>query len=126
MKTYNKNDGMYHVTSLEDLKDSPICSGSVFHVIARPMFMPTKKCLTIRLILKANEGRGDIYTILIPNNQTDSVPVQAELFLMDLDCLPTWGWHRAYKMEEYIGEFGRSRSHKVVSDSQAYDFEVVL
>lgn len=126
MKTFNPNDNMFHVTSVEDLKSSPLTTGSVFHVIARPMFMPTKKCLSIRLILTANEGSGERYTIIIPNNQMESVPVQAELFLMNLDCVATWRWHKVYRQEEYEGEFARSRTMKAVSDSGANGFEVVL
>lgn len=126
MKTYNYDDNMFHVTTIQDLMDTPLCSGSVFHVIARPMFMPTKKCLSIRLILTANEGAGERYTIIIPNNQKESVPVQAELFLMNVDCVATWRWHKVYRHEEYEGEFARSRTMKAITDSGAHGFEVVL
>ena len=126
MLTLDKDTMVYRAMNISDLLETEITNGGVFHVYARPMFMPAGRCLTIRVKLIAQEGLGQEYDFLLANNQVDNIPTQVELALMDLDCAPTWYWDISFSGAAYQGQFARSRNHKVVSDSGAYRFEKVL
>ena len=126
MITYDKVSDIYRVSNISDLRETELMNGGVFHVHARPMFMPGGRCLTIRVALITEEGNGKRYEFLLANNQTENIPTQVELMLMDLDCAPTWAWDVSFSGGAYQGQFARSRNHKVVSDSGCYRFEKVL
>lgn len=126
MITYDKTFDTYRVSNISDLLETELVNGGVFHVHARPMFMPGGRCLTIRVALITEEGNGKRYEFLLANNQTENIPTQVELMLMDLDCAPTWAWDVSFSGGAYQGQFARSRNHKVVSDSGCYRFEKVL
>lgn len=126
MITYDVQNDVYRVTNLKNLLETELTSGRVFHVHVRPMFMPAGRCLTMRVALITEEGTGKRYEILMANNQVDNIPTQVELALMDLDCLPTWGWDKSFSGEAYQAKFARSRNPKVIADSGAYRFEKVL
>lgn len=126
MLTLDKDTKVYRAMNISDLLETEITNGGVFHVYARPMFMPAGRCLTIRVKLIAQEGLGQEYDFLLANNQVDNIPTQVELALMDLDCVPTWSWDRSFTGEAYLGQFARSRTLKEVKDSGAYRFEKVL
>lgn len=126
MLSYDINNDVYRVTRLPDLFNTELMSGSVFSVYARPMFMPAGRCLTISVKLTADEGSGRTFEFLLANNNVDNIQTQVELALMDLDCLPTWGWDRSFSGEAYQAQFARSSNRKVISDSGAYRFEKVL
>lgn len=126
MLRYDGINATYLASNISDLLKSELTTGSVFHVHVQPMFMPGGRCLTMRVVLIANEGRGKRYEFLLANNQVDNLPTQVELALMELDCLPTWMWDLSFSGNAYQGEFALSRNHKVVDDSGAYRFEKVL
>lgn len=126
MITYDVRNDVYRATNLNDLLETELTSGRVFHVHVRPMFMPAGRCLTMRVALITEEGTGKRYEILMANNQVDNIPTQVELALMDLDCAPTWFWDMSFSGNAYQGQFARSRNHKVVDDSGCYRFEKIL
>ena len=126
MLTLDKYTKVYRAMNISDLLETEITNGGVFHVYARPMFMPAGRCLTMRVALITEEGTGKRYEILMANNPVDNIPTQVELALMDLDCLPTWGWDKCFSGEAYQAQFARSRNPKVIADSGAYRFEKVL
>lgn len=126
MITYDKASDTYRVSNISDLLETELVNGGVFHVHARPMFMPGGRCLTIRVALITEEGNGKRYEFFLANNQTENLPTQVELALMEIDCLPTWTWDLSFSGNAYQGEFARSRNRKVVKDSGAYRFEKIL
>ena len=126
MLTLDKDTKVYRAMNISDLLETEITNGGVFHVYARPMFMPAGRGLTIRVKLIAREGLGQEYDFLLANNHVDNIPTQVELALMDLDCVPTWSWDRSFSYGAYQAQFARSCNPKVIADSGAYRFEKVL
>lgn len=126
MIKFDQSADCYVVTSASDLVGSPLTNGGVFEVIATPRFMSfSGRCMTVNLMLIAQEGYGASFSITLANNQTESIPAQVELFLMDIDCVPTWRWSQDNK-GSYHGQFANSRSMKAVRYSGAYNFPVTL
>ena len=125
MLTYQNDLNRFEAVNVADLKETPLTSGSVFHVEAYPLRKNAKsRTMLIQLSLIASEGRGNEYFMLLANNQRESIPAQVELMLMDLGCEPTWRW--TYNSGHYHGEFAISRNWKVVSNSGAEEFPVVM
>lgn len=125
MLTYQNDLNRFEAVNVADLKETPLTCGSVFHVHAYALRKDAKsRTMLIQLYLIANEGRGNEYFMLLANNQRESIPTQVELMLMDIGCEPTWGW--SYGNGRYHGEFAISRNHKVVDDSGAAAFPVVM
>lgn len=126
MLNYDADNDVFRATNLSDLLETELTNGGVFSVYVRPMFMPAGRCITMRVGLIAQEGHGKRYEFLLANNQTDNLPTQVELALMNIDCGPTWSWDTSFSGGAYQCQFARSRNRKIVSDSGAYRFEKVL
>lgn len=94
----------------EDLKNTPIVNGSVFSVEVTPIFNRQRSVRTAKLRLIEKEGHGDVWEHIFVNDQKTPLPVQAEVLLMEINCLPTWFWNQANG--SYHGQFALYSNHK--------------
>ena len=103
------------LNSLEDIRNTDLLNGSVFHVIA---YNYTDGVVAYELI--GEEGLAwDSYYGYLANPEGLHPAVALELALMDVECVPTWIWDtRAFGL--YGGQFARIGNLKEVSDSGVY------
>lgn len=114
---------MTAVQDITHLQWSPLTWGMVFSVTAKPFFDWKGNCTYFELCLIEDEGYGTLYELTVPYNQVDSIPVQVELLLMELNCAPTWFWH--YTNAEYHCQFANATNKKCVDDAGAHKFPVL-
>ena len=103
------------LNSVEDIRDTNLLNGTVFHVIVWEVCPGVVACELI-----GEEGLAeDSYLVHIPNPDGAHPAVALELALIDVECVPTWTWDtRPFK--RYGGQFARVGNHKEVSDSGVY------
>lgn len=103
------------LNSLEDIRNTDLLNGSVFHV---DVYNYTDEIVAYELI--GEEGLAwDSYYGYLANPERLHPAVALELALMDVECVPTWTWDtRPFK--RYGGQFARIGNHKEVSDSGVY------
>ena len=103
------------LNSLEDIRNTNLLNGSVFHVLA---YNYTDEIVAYELI--GEEGLAwDSYYGYLTNPEGLHPAVVVELALMDVDCIPTWIWN-ARPFKRYEGQFARIGNRKEVSDSGVY------
>ena len=103
------------IDSLEDIRNTDLLNGSVFHVVS---YNYTYGVVGYELI--GGEGLAwDSYYGYLANPEGLHPAVVVELALMDVECIPTWIWDtRPFK--RYEGQFARIGNHKEVADSGVY------
>ena len=101
------------LNSLEDIRDTDLLNGSVFHAIV------WKSVTGVAYELIGEDGLAwDSYYGYLANAEGLHPAVVVELALMDVECIPTWFWDtRAFG--RYGGQFARIGNWKEVSDSGA-------
>ena len=103
------------ISSLEDIRNTDLLNGAVFHAIVREVCPGVVACELI-----GEEGLAwDSYLVHIPNPEGLHPAIVVELALMDVECIPTWVWN-ARPFKRYEGQFARIGNRKEVSDSGAY------
>ena len=98
-------------------KKEKLANGGVFIVYARPVFNRQKRCLYYKATFVLEEGRGEAYSLNWLNDCENSIPVQVELKLMEIDCLPSWNWY--WDGYEYVGQFAHERNYKTKGNFSA-------
>ena len=103
------------LNSLEDIRNTDLLNGTVFHVIVwevRPGVVAYE--------LIGEEGLAwDSYYGHLANPEGLHPAIVAELALMGAECIPTWFWDMRPN-GRYGGQFARVGNHKEVSDSGVY------
>ena len=103
------------LNSLEDIRNTNLLNGSVFHV---DVYNYTDEIVAYELI--GEEGLAwDSYYGYLTNPEGLHPAVACELALMDVDCIPTWIWN-ARPFKRYEGQFARIGNRKEVADSGVY------
>ena len=102
------------LNSLEDIRNTDLLNGSVFHAIV------WESVTGVACELIGEEGLAlDSYYAYLANPEGLHPAIVVELALMDVDCIPTWIWDtRPFK--RYEGQFARIGNHKEVADSGVY------
>ena len=103
------------LNSLEDIRNTNLLNGSVFHV---DVYNYTDEIVAYELI--GEEGLAwDSYYGYLANAEGLHPAVVVELALMDVECVPTWIWDTRPN-GRYGGQFARIGNRKEVSDSGVY------
>ena len=103
------------LNSLEDIGNTDLLNGTVFHVVVWEVYPGVVACELI-----GEEGLAwDSYLVHIPNPDGYHPAVACELALMGVDCIPTWLWDTRQD-KHYGGQFARVGNHKEIADSGAY------
>ena len=100
--------------------------GSVFHTHV-DVALVWNRCIIFSVMFLLNEGLGVRRMLKFANDHKGkyTIPEQVEMLMMDIDCAPTWVWTR-YVNHRYVGQFAHYRNYKVVGDSGASRFDLVL
>ena len=102
------------LNSLEDIRNTDLLNGSVFHAIV------WESVTGVACELIGEEGLAlDSYLVHIPNPDGYHPAVACELALMEVACIPAWIWDTR-PFARYGGQFARIGNWKEVSDSGAY------
>lgn len=110
-----------------DIKDHAEELRGVFIVYVRPHFNEQKSCDYLDVDLVTQEGYGESFRHVILNDRKHSIPVQIELWLMEINCLPTWAWY--WDGREYVGQFANEHNYKTHGNFSAElhkEFRVIL
>ena len=103
------------LNSLEDIRNTDLLNGTVFHVIVwevRPGVVAYE--------LIGEEGLAwDSYYGHLANPEGLHPAIVVELALMGVECIPTWFWD-THLFKQYWGQFARVGNRKEVSDSGVY------
>lgn len=108
-------------------KARELTNGGVFIVYVRPFFNKQRRCLYYKVTFVLEEGWGERYSLYWVNDGKNSIPVQVELKLMEIDCLPSWGWY--WDGRDYVGQFAHERNRKTKGNFSAENssiFQVIL
>ena len=103
------------INSLEDIRNTNLLNGTVFHVIAHNY---AEGVVGYELI--GEEGLAwDSYYGYLANMEGAHPAIVVELALMEVDCIPTWIWDTR-QGKYHGGQFARVGNHKEVTDSGVY------
>lgn len=104
------------LNSLEDIRNTDLLNGAVFHAI---VWEVCPGVVAYELIGEEGLAWDSYYYGYLANPERLHPAVALELALMDVECVPTWTWDtRPFKC--YGGQFARIGNHKEVSDSGVY------
>ena len=102
------------LNSLEDIRNTDLLNGSVFHAIV------WGSVTGVAYELIGEEGLAwDSYYGHLANPEGLHPAIVVELALMGVECIPTWIWN-ARPFKRYEGQFARIGNRKEVSDSGVY------
>ena len=103
------------INSLEDIRNTNLLNGTVFHVFA---YNYTDGVVGYELIGEEGLAWNSYYGYLA-NMEGAHPAIVVELALLGVDCVPTWLWDTRHN-GCYEGQFARVGNHKEVSDSGVY------